>query len=138
MSTDAGFIALLEDLLAPVGPIRIKRMFGGAGIYADGVMFAIVDGEALYFKTDEANAAHFEAEGMGPFRYRTKTGEGTLRTYWQVPGRLFDEPDDMVHWARRSIAAALAGKSAVKASPPKKRSPKAMTANTTIKPSKQR
>lgn len=106
MTTDAGFIALLEDLLAPVGPIKVKRMFGGAGIYAEGAMFAIVTGERLYFKTDDAGTSVFAAAGMGPFTYSLKTGTGVLKSYWQVPELLFDEPDELIAWARRAIAAA--------------------------------
>jgi DNA transformation protein len=106
MTTEAGFIALLEDLLAPVGPIRVKRMFGGAGIYAEGVMFAIVAGERVYFKTDEAGSAAFEDAGTGPFTYSAKSGTGVLKSFWQVPDLLIDEPDEFAVWARRAIAAA--------------------------------
>lgn len=96
----------LKDLLSPLGAIVVKRMFGGAGIYCDGTFFAIVDGDALYFKADEEGRAAFEAEGMGPFTYRTKRGEAALVSYYRAPERLLDEPDEMLEWARRAVAAA--------------------------------
>ena len=109
MTASAGFIELLKDLLAPLGVIMIRKMFGGAGVYADGVVFAFIDQDALFLKTDEAGRAAFEAAGMGPFTYTTKHGPGTLPSYWRMPERLLDEPDEMVEWARRAIGVACRG-----------------------------
>jgi DNA transformation protein len=81
-------------------------MFGGAGIYCDGHVFAFVDDDQLFLKTDEAGRVAFEAEGMGPFTYQTKHGPGTLMSYWRAPERLFDDPDEMVAWARTALAVA--------------------------------
>jgi DNA transformation protein len=106
MTASAGFIELLKDLLAPLGLITVRRMFGGAGVYSDGRFFAIVDDDTLFLKTDEAGRAAFEAEGMGPFTYMTKHGSGTLTSYWRAPERLLDDPDEMVAWARTALAAA--------------------------------
>ena len=106
MTTSEGFVDLLEDLLAPLGPIAVRRMFGGAGVYCEGEMFALISGDTLYFKTDTEGRTAFEAEGMGPFTYARKGGTGTLGSYWRAPERLFDEPDEMVAWGRRALAAA--------------------------------
>lgn len=106
MSTNDAFVGLVKDLLQPVGAIAVRRMFGGAGIYCDGVFFAILDGETLYFKTDEAGRAGFEAEGMGPFTYSTKHGPGVLASYYRVPDRLLDDAEEMATWARRAVASA--------------------------------
>ncbi len=106
MSASRGFLELLEDLLSPLGPISVRRMFGGAGIYCDGHVFAFVDDDQLFLKTDEAGRAAFEAEGMGPFTYTTKHGPGTLMSYWRAPERLFDDPDEMVAWARTALGVA--------------------------------
>jgi DNA transformation protein len=106
MSASPGFITLLEDLLRPLGPITVRRMFGGAGVYCDGLFFAIVDDDTLYLKTDEKGRAAFAAEGMGPFTYMTKDGPGTLMTYWRAPERLFDDSEDMIAWARQALDAA--------------------------------
>lgn len=111
---DATFI---EDLFAPFGPVRVKRMFGGAGIYADGLMFALMTGGVLYLKAMEAQHPLFEAEGSEPFTYTAK-GRTVVLPYWRLPERLFDDPDELVLWSRRALAAARERKAAVK---PRKR-----------------
>jgi DNA transformation protein len=106
MTASAGFLEHLKDLLAPLGAISVRRMFGGAGIYCDGQMFALVDDDTLYLKTDEAGREAFEAEGMGPFTYTTKRGTGVLASYWSAPERLLEDPDDVLMWSRRALNAA--------------------------------
>ena len=106
MAASAGFLAFLEEQLAGLGPISIRRMFSGAGIFAGGVMFALVADDTLYFKADETTRAEFEAEGMHAFTYATKGSRNTLVTYWHAPERLFDEPDEMLIWARKALAIA--------------------------------
>jgi len=64
MAVTEGFKDLVRDLLADFGPVTIRNMFGGAGIYASGVMFAILDDDVLYLKTDETSARVFREEGM--------------------------------------------------------------------------
>ena len=126
MPVSPSFIEHLKDLLPPLGPIVVKRMFGGAGIYCDGVFFAIVDTETLYFKTDEKSRAAYEAENMGPFTYMTKDGPSRLPNYYRVPERLLDEPDDMREWAERAISVARAN-AAAKKKPVKAAKPRAKT-----------
>ncbi len=106
MTVEPGYVAHLKDLLTPLGRIVVKRMFGGAGIYCDGVFFAIIDTETLYFKTDEESRAAYESENMSPFTFMTKDGPSRLPNYYRVPERLLDEPDDMRDWAQRAIAVA--------------------------------
>jgi DNA transformation protein len=106
MTASPDFLEHLQDLLRSLGPVGVRRMFGGAGIYADGVMFALVDEDTLYFKVDDASRPAFESEGSAPFTYQTKNGPGALASYWRVPERLLDEPDDMSEWARKAVAVA--------------------------------
>jgi DNA transformation protein len=106
MASSAGFLAFLDEQLAGIGPVSIRRMFGGAGVFADGIMFALVSDDTLYFKVDETTRADFEAEGMGAFTYATKDGRNTLMSYWRAPERLFDEPDEMLAWARKALTIA--------------------------------
>jgi DNA transformation protein and related proteins len=113
------FIALLQDQLRGMGSVSVRRLFGGAGLYAAGTMFALVSDETLYLKADETTRADFEAEGMQPFSYATKDGRNTLVSYWRAPERLFDDPDEMLAWATRALAAAK--RSAAKTSSPKSR-----------------
>lgn len=107
MAISPSRIALLREQLGGLGPVMIRRMFGGAGIYADGVMFALADDEVLYFKADEKTARSYAAEGLGPFVYQGKVKPITM-SYWQVPDRLFDEPDEMLDWALQALAVARA------------------------------
>lgn len=106
MAIDSDLKAVLEELLAPMGPVSIRRMFGGGGVFLDGLMFGLVVEDVLYFKADDGNRALFDAEGLAPFTYQKKTGVATLTSYRQSPERLLDEPDELVTWAQAAYAAA--------------------------------
>jgi DNA transformation protein and related proteins len=97
---------LLEEMLSPLGPVVVKRMFGGGGIFLDGLMFGLIAGGTLYLRADENTRAIFEAEGMRPFAYQKKAGQTTIMSYWRAPERLLDEPDELVDWARQAFSAA--------------------------------
>ncbi|MFC0242713.1 TfoX/Sxy family protein [Rhodopseudomonas telluris] len=96
----------LADLFEPFGPVAIRRMFSGFGISVDGVNFALVLRGAIYLRTDGATIARFEAEGSQPFAYTTRQRTVTVASYWRLPDRLLDEPDELVEWARAALAAA--------------------------------
>jgi len=81
-------------------------MFGGAGLYADGVMFGLVAGGLIHLKTDAATAPHFAAEGCRPFEYGTGTGRRAIMSYWGLPERLYDDPDGLAQWARQALETA--------------------------------
>ena len=106
MTASDGFMEFLKDLLDGLGPIAVRRMFGGAGIFCDGAMFALVLDDTLYLKADDSNRGDFEAEGLAPFSYETKSGCNTIMSYWRCPDRLFDDAEEMAAWARKSLAAA--------------------------------
>jgi DNA transformation protein and related proteins len=110
MPVSADYKSFIQDLLADFGPVSIRRMFGGAGIFADGVMFAMLTEDTLYLKADEALARAFADEGKGPFTYRTKDRGEVALSYWEVPERLLDDPEELVTWARRAHAIAFAAK----------------------------
>ena len=76
---------LRQGLLSGLGPVTIRNMFGGAGVYADGVMFAILVDDVLYLKADESSQRAFESEGMGPFTYRPAGKGPVAMRYWEVP-----------------------------------------------------
>jgi DNA transformation protein and related proteins len=99
------FINFVKDQMAPLGPIVSRRMFSGAGLYYDGVIFALILREALYFKVDEGNRAAYVAEGLSPFSYQVKGRTVEIGSYRRVPERLFDDADEMVDWARAALAA---------------------------------
>src|SRR6476619_8648177 len=96
----------LIDLFADFGPVTIRRMFSGYGISADGVNFALALRAGLYFRADDQTIPQFEAEGSKPFQYQTRTKSVTVRSYWQLPARLFDDPEELTGWAQAALAAA--------------------------------
>ncbi|GGY01550.1 hypothetical protein GCM10007160_31840 [Litchfieldella qijiaojingensis] len=96
----------LRDVFEWFGPITVRRMFGGYGIYHEGLMFALVSDETLYLKADEANVGDFEREGLGPFEYN-KGGKVVRIAYYQAPEELFEDHELAAAWARRSFEAAL-------------------------------
>jgi DNA transformation protein len=81
-------------------------MFSGFGISADGTNFALALRAGLYFRADEQTIPQFEAEGSTPFQYQTKARTVTVNSYWQLPARLFDDPEELSGWARAALAAA--------------------------------
>lgn len=96
----------IREVFSAFGPVRVRRMFGGIGVYADDLIFAlVVDGE-LFLKADAQTSADFRAEGCAPFAYGTKKGRIAVMSYWRAPERLLDDPDEMAHWARRALVVA--------------------------------
>jgi DNA transformation protein and related proteins len=110
MPPSEGFKDFIRDQLAGFGPVTIRNMFGGAGVYADGVMFAIIADDTIYLKADETTAAAFEAEGMSPFTYTPKGKAPVAMSYWEVPPRLLEEQDELAAWAREAHRIARLGK----------------------------
>ena len=96
----------LIDLFSDFGPVTIRRMFSGFGISADGTNFALALRGGLYFRADEQTIPQFEAEGSKPFQYQTRAKTVTVNSYWQLPERLFDDPEELSGWARAALAAA--------------------------------
>lgn len=121
MSANDAVLELLKDALGRRARIIGKRMFGGVGVYLDGTFFAILDDGQLFFKTSEATRSRFESEGSQPFTYRTKSGTGTLPTYWRVPERLFDAPEELAQWALDAATAKTAAPAARTRKPAKRR-----------------
>ena len=105
MAVSDSLLALLREQLEPLGLISFRRMFSGAGVYCDGVIFALVLRDTLYFKGNDGNRAVYEAEGLAPFSDEARGRTVEIRAYWRVPERLFDDPDEMVAWARAALAA---------------------------------
>src|SRR6185503_17028960 len=94
----------LAELFAPLGDVVFRPMFGGVGVFRDGLMFALVADDVLYLKVDQATSSAFAAEGSGPFVYAGKRGKVTTMQYWRIPERLLDEPDEFVEWAQTALA----------------------------------
>jgi DNA transformation protein len=96
----------LIDLFADFGPVAIRRMFSGFGISVDGTNFALALRGGLYLRADEQTIPQFEAEGSKPFSYQTRAKTVIVNSYWQLPERLYDDPEEMTGWARAALSAA--------------------------------
>lgn len=107
MAVSSDFAALVQEQLAPLGPITIRKMFGGAGVYAHDLMFGLIMGQTLYLKVDDLTEGDFAAAGSGPFVFQMKDGgEGSLR-YWRLPEEAADDADAALGWARMGLDAAM-------------------------------
>ena len=113
----------LIDLFAGFGPVAIRRMFSGFGISADGTNFALALRGGLYLRADEQTIPQFEAEGSKPFSYQTRAKTVIVNSYWQLPERLYDDPEEMTGWARAALSAAQ--RAALRKSKPRKGAKKA-------------
>lgn len=94
-----GLNELLEELFEPVGGVSLRRMFGGIGVFKDNVMFGLVDDDVLFLKADETTRERFEAGGSSPWIYQGRHRANVSTSYWRVPERLYDEPDEFREWA---------------------------------------
>jgi DNA transformation protein len=106
MVASDSFADFLREQLAPLGHVTMRRMFGKTGVFCDGLMFAMVTDNMLYFRVDDHNRENFkEAASVPPLNYQ-KGGAMIDLSFWRAPERLFDEPDELVAWARIALAAA--------------------------------
>jgi DNA transformation protein len=105
MAGDEGMLAWLRELLEPQGRVSVRRMFGGHGLYLDGVFVAIVDEGRPYFKADAQSQGDFAQAGGEPFVFESR-GKRIETSYWSVPESAFDSAEDMRPWAQRALAAA--------------------------------
>jgi DNA transformation protein len=87
--------AHIIELFAAFGAVSVRRMFSGAGVFRDGVMIALVSRDTIYLKANAQSIPAFEGEGLGPFTYKTKGGERTIPSFWRMPERLYDDPDEL-------------------------------------------
>ena len=100
------FLAYLQELFTDFGAVTVRAMFGGHGLYHDGVMFAVAFEDGLYLKVDNQTRALFEAEGSTPFVY-AQTDKPLTMSYWSAPPAAMDSPQAMLPWARLAFEAAL-------------------------------
>ncbi len=95
----------LKELFSAFGPISVRRMFGGAGIFADGIMFALVSDGEIFIKADQETIPALESDGSRPFTYGVK-GRRVVLSYWRLPDRLLDDPEELARFARAALGAA--------------------------------
>jgi DNA transformation protein and related proteins len=111
MSVTAGFLAFVLEQLDPIGPIVTKRMFGGVGVYAGDLFFALVSGDVLYLKGDDDTRGRREAAGSHPFQPPPgrPRGRGKMQ-YYSVPAAILEDDDKLIAWAKEAVSIARAQK----------------------------
>lgn len=111
MAKTTPFVTYLLDMLADLGDVHARAMFGGFGVYHDGVMVGLVADGVFYLKVDDGNRARFEAEGSRPFSYRRKGKRKPVEmSYWDVPVDVLESPRSLCEWTREAHAAAIRSK----------------------------
>ena len=95
----------IQDLFQELGPVRVRSMFGGKGLYVDEQIFGLEAGGEIYLKTDTISRTAFEAAGSRPFTYE-KAGEPVATSYWLLPSAASDDPSEAARWARMALEAA--------------------------------
>jgi len=96
---------VVHDVLADVPGITSRAMFGGYGIYKNGLIFAIIVDEKLYFKVADSNKSDFASRGMKPFRYTMPNGKPYGMSYWEVPEEVMENREEMREWVDRAVSA---------------------------------
>lgn len=123
--SDKGFVNHCLELLSPLGGTSSRRMFGGHALYIDGLCMALIIQDTLYLKVDDTNRAQFERAGCRPFTYAGKNDEVHVMSYWTAPEEAMESPAEMLPWARRGLAAAVAARAKA---PPARKKPAAKKA----------
>lgn len=100
MSVSPAYREYVLEQLGRVAPVTARSLFGGLGIYAEGLFFALVDDDVLYLKVDDGNRADFEAAGMGPFH---PFGDDRAMQYYELPGDLLEEPEQLRPWVEKAL-----------------------------------
>lgn len=104
--SEKDFVPYVVDLMQSIGPVYSKRMFGGYGLYIEGLMFGLIADNTLYFKADKTTAPHFEEKGLGAFGYQ-KQDKTIYLSYFQSPEETLEDADVMQEWANQAYATAL-------------------------------
>lgn len=105
MGVSEDYLTYALDQLRSVGDVAVRKMFGGVGLFLDGLMFALIADDVLYFKVDDSNRPDFEAASMCPFRPREK--KKMTMQYYEVPIDVLDDVDEVRLWANKAFEVAL-------------------------------
>ena len=111
MTVQAQYLAYVLEQLAGLPSLRSNRMFGGIGLYSDGLFFGLIDDDTLFFKTDDSNIAPYRERKMPRFMPFPDRPESVLG-YHQVPAEVIEDAEALVDWARKSVAVALGAQAA--------------------------
>jgi len=104
---NSGYLNYVLDILSQFGKIKARKMFGAYGIYKDGVFFAIVDEDVLYFKANALTSHEYEAYGSKPLCYENKSGKIVSLGYWEVPADVIENSNRLAEWTKKAIEVAI-------------------------------
>ncbi len=111
------YVDYILDLLEPIGNMKVRKMFGGFGIYKDTIFFALIINDILYFKVGENNRSLYESHDSEPFFYEGKNKKIVTMSYWEVPINVLENSIKLAQWVQQAVeAASLAKRSAQKKS----------------------
>jgi len=107
MAVSPDYLQYVLEQLGGLARVTSRRMFGGIGLYCDGVFFGLIDDDTLFFKVDDTNRPDYVARGMAPFRpFRDRPDQSM--SYFEVPADALEDRDELATWARKSVTAAAA------------------------------
>jgi DNA transformation protein len=109
MSFDEGLYAWVQEALEPIGTVGMRKMMGGATLYLDGTIFAILVDDELWLKSDAEADAIWDAEGCERFAFTMKDGKVESMNYRRAPSDVHDDPEAMQRWAAVAVQAGLRG-----------------------------
>lgn len=109
MAFDEGLLALVQESLEPLGAVTMRRMMGGATLYLDGTVFAILDDDALWFKADKVSDPEWDKAGCERFTYEMGEGRTGTMNYRLAPSEVYDDADEMQRWARLALEGGMRG-----------------------------
>lgn len=104
------FLDYVKELFEDIDGITYRKMFGGCGIYKNGVAFAFLIKGSLYFRVDDISRKDFEEHGSQPFVFHTKTGTRIGRDHLELPPAILEDPDELVTWVEKAYMAARKAK----------------------------
>lgn len=126
MSVSADYLAYVIDQFAPFAKLVSRRMFGGVGLYADGLFFGLIDDDTLYLKVDDSNRDDYVSRGCEPFRPLANDPEAYSMSYFQLPEDVLEDCDALRLWARKALAVAVAAAAKTRQKPPARAVPTAV------------
>lgn len=101
---------LMFDIFSQIDGISSKKMFGGYGFYKDGIIFAILPDDKVYFKVDETNRKEYESYRSQPFTYPMKNGRTTTLSFWELPPDILEDHDELPKWIEKSVVVSIQSK----------------------------
>ena len=101
---------VVNDLMADIEGIKARAMFGGHGIYKDGLFFALIADDELYFKVDDSNRKDFQSRGSEPFKYTGKDKKVTVMSHWKLPPEIMEDRGELGEWTDKAVSVARKAK----------------------------